>query len=111
MLGGLTTPLTMLLIGTRVCGIRISELKDPDYHIAALLRLAVIPLTVYALTLLLPVEKAVRDVVFLLTAMPAATVIAMQAELYDGDAVFASRAIAYCTLLSLVTVPLLGMLL
>ena len=43
--------------------------------------------------------------------IPAGTVIAMQAELYDGDAVFASRAIAYCTLLSLVTVPLMGMLL
>ena len=111
LLGGLTTPLTMLLIGTRVCGIRLSALREMDFHTAALLRLIVIPLAVYALMLPLPIEKSVRDIVFLLTAMPAATVTAMQAELYDGDAVFASRAIAYCTLLSLVTVPVMGMLL
>ena len=111
MLGSLTTPLTMLLIGTRVCGLKLRELKDPDYHIAALLRLLVIPLAAGALSLLLPLDPAVRSVLFLLTGMPAATVIAMQAELYDGDAVFASRAIAYCTLLSLVTVPLMGMIL
>jgi len=111
LLGGLTTPLTMLLIGTRVCGIEIRELKDPDYHTAALLRLIVLPLVIGALLQLLPLDSAVRSVLFLLTAMPAATVIAMQAELLDGDAVFASRAIAYCTLLSLVTVPVMGMLL
>ncbi|MBR5287402.1 MAG: AEC family transporter [Clostridia bacterium] len=109
MLGSLTTPLTMLLIGTRVCGLKLSELRDPDYHTAALLRLLVIPLLTGALSL--PLAPAVRSVLFLLTGMPAATVIAMQAELYDGDAVFASRAIAYGTLLSLVTVPLMGMLL
>ena len=34
----------------------------------------------------------------------------MQAELYGGDREFAARAIAYSTLLSLVTVPLLSML-
>jgi len=111
MLGGLTTPLTMLLIGTRVCGIEPSALRDPDYHLSALLRLVVFPLAVFALTALLPLHASVRAVLFLLTAMPPATVIAMQAELYGGDAVFASRAIAYATLLSLVTVPVMGMLL
>ncbi|MBR5225995.1 MAG: AEC family transporter [Clostridia bacterium] len=111
MLGGLTTPLTMLLIGTRVCGIKVSALKDPDYHLSALLRLVVFPLIVFALTAPLPLHESVKAVLFLLTAMPPATVIAMQAELYDGDAVFASRAIAYATLLSLVTVPVMGMLL
>lgn len=111
MLGGLTTPLTMLLIGTRVCGIRLRELKDPDYHFSALLRLIVFPLIVFTLTAPLPLHESVRAVLFLLTAMPPATVIAMQAELYGGDAVFASRAIAYATLLSLVTVPVMGMLL
>ena len=63
------------------------------------------------LTAPLPLHESVRAVLFLLTAMPPATVIAMQAELYGGDAVFASRAIAYATLLSLVTVPVMGMLL
>ena len=28
LIGGLTTPLSMLLIGTRISGIRLSELRD-----------------------------------------------------------------------------------
>lgn len=111
LIGGLTTPLTMLLIGTRVCGIKISELKDVDYHLAALLRLVVMPLAVYAAMLPIPVSAPVKGILFLLTAMPAGTVIAMQAEVYDSDAVFASRAIAWTTLLALFTVPVMGMLL
>ncbi len=111
LVGGLTTPLTMLLIGTRVCGIKVSELKDIDYHLAALLRLVIMPLAVYALMLPIPVSEPVKGILFLLTAMPAGTVIAMQAEVYDSDAVFASRAIAWTTLLALFTVPLMGMLL
>lgn len=111
LLGGLTTPLTMLLIGTRVCGIRLSALKDRDYHLAALLRLVIMPLAVYAVMRPIPVSEPVKGILFLLTAMPAGTVIAMQAEVYDSDAVFASRAIAWTTLLALFTVPVLGMLL
>ena len=111
LIGSLTTPLTMLLIGTRVCGIRISELKDFDYHLAALLRLVLVPLAVYALMLPMPVAEPVKGILFLLSAMPAGTVIAMQAEVYDSDAVFASRAIAWTTLLALVSVPVLGQLL
>lgn len=111
LIGGMTTPLTMLLIGTRVCGIKLSALREFDYHLAALLRLIVMPLAVYALMLPFPVSEPVKGILFLLTAMPAGTVIAMQAELYDSDAVFASRAIAWTTLLALFTVPVMGALL
>ena len=111
MLGGLTTPLTMLLIGTRMVGLHPRDLKDVDYHLNALLRLVVLPMAVYALCRPLSLSPAVFGTLFLLTAMPAGTMTAMQAELYGGDAVFASRAIAYSTLLSLLSVPALSMLL
>ena len=111
LIGGMTTPLTMLLIGTRVCGIRLSALKEWDYHIAALIRLIVMPLLVYTMMRLIPLSVPVKGILFLLTAMPAGTVIAMLAEVYDSDAVFASRAIAWTTLLALVSVPMMGLLL
>lgn len=111
LIGGLTTPLSMLLIGTRISGIRLSELRDKDYHITAALRLIVLPLILYVLLLPLHLDSAVWSTLYLLTAMPCGTLSAMQAELYGGDARFAARAIAYSTLLSLVTVPLISMLL
>ena len=111
LIGGLTTPLSMLLIGTRVSGIRLGDLRDKDYHIAAALRLVVLPLIVYAALRPLHLDTEVWGTVYLLTAMPAGTLFAMQAELYGGDTRFAARAIAYSTLLSLVTVPVMSMLL
>ena len=68
-------------------------------------------LLVYLVMLPIPVAQPVKGILFLLTAMPAGTVIAMQAEIFDGDAIFASRAIAWSTLLALITVPMMGMLL
>ncbi len=111
LLGGLTTPLTMLLIGTRVCGIRAKDLTDPDYYTFSLLRLALIPLMALLLMRPLPVGPAVRGTVFILSAMPAATMVSMQAELYGGDAVFAARGSAFSTLLSMVSIPLMALLL
>ena len=110
LVGGLTTPLSMLLIGTRVSSIRLGDLRDKDYHIAAVLRLVVLPLIVYAALRPLHLDREVFSTIYLLTAMPAGTLFAMQAELYGGDTRFAARAIAYSTLLSLVTVPVMSLL-
>lgn len=111
MLGGLTTPLTILLIGTRMVGLRMRDFKDVDYHLSAFMRLVVLLVLVFLAMKVIPAAPQVAGTLLLLTAMPCATVSAMQAELYDGDAVFASRAIAYSTLLSVLTVPVLSMLL
>lgn len=110
LLGGLTTPLSMLIIGTRVSGIRVSDLKDRDYHISAALRLVVLPLLVFVVLRPFPLAACVWGTLYILTAMPGATMTGMQAELYGGDATFAARAIAYTTLLSLVSVPVMSML-
>ncbi len=111
MVGGLTTPLTMLLIGTRMLGLKLSEFKNRDYHYTALLRLVVLPLALYALLLPTPLPAAVKGVMFLLTAMPAGSTTSMMAELYGKDADFAARGVAYTTLLSLGTIPLMCQLL
>lgn len=107
MVGGLTTPLTMLLIGTRMIGLRPAEFKNRDYHFTAALRLVIIPLALYGMLLLTPLPAAVKGVMFLLTAMPSGSTTSMLAELYDKDADFAARGVAYTTLLSLVTIPLM----
>jgi hypothetical protein len=111
LVGGLTTPLAMLLIGTRLYGVRLSDFKDMDYHICAFLRLIAIPLLLYGALTLLRVPLAVRSTMFLITAMPNSTMVVNQAELYGGDHVFAARAVAYTTLLSLLSVPVMSLLL
>ena len=75
LIGGLTTPLSMLLIGTRISGIRLSELRDKDYHITAALRLIVLPLVFPALlaAMLMVFAVASRELVTSLLLSPAGT--------------------------------------
>ena len=110
LIGGLTTPVSMLIVGTRVYGVRLSDFKDMDYHTYAALRLLALPIALWALLRTFGAPYAVLGTAFLLTAMPAGTLTGMQAELYGGDKVFAARAAAYTTLLSLASVPLMCML-
>ena len=110
MIGGLTTPLSMLLIGTRITTFRPKDLRDMDTHWAVLLRNLALPLATYGILLLLPVAAEIRTVIFILTAMPLGTLTSMLAELHRADTAFAARTVAWSTLLSLGTIPLMLLL-
>ena len=56
------------------------------------------------------VDAMLIDVSVLMAAMPAGSTTAMLAASYDGDAPFASGMIFMSTLLSMVTLPLIGLL-
>lgn len=111
LIGGITTPLSMLIIGSRIYGLKLSHFKDKDYHISAILRLIAAPLLSFALMYFLPISHNVFATMVIMMAMPAASTVLMQAELYGGDQTFIARAVAYSTLLSIVTIPLITLLL
>lgn len=109
MLGGTTTPLTMLVIGARLLSLRKAHLQDRQLLLSCTLRLLIFPLLILLLRLT-PLPETVVSSVFLCTAMPCAAMTAMQAELYESDKELASRGVALSTALSMATVPLLLML-
>ncbi len=111
MVGNLTTPLTMLIVGARIVGMRLRDLADRQVHLITLLRLVVIPLISYGFVRLLPVSPDVARTIFLLQAMPCGTLNSMQAELYGGDVSFSARTTAWSALLCIVSVPLICQLL
>ena len=112
LLGGVTIPLSMILVGTRLVGIRPKELfLDRDYPVASAMRLILVPLAAKLLFAPLPVPAGVRECLFLLTAMPVASLVTMQAEVSGGDSVFSARLSALSTLLSLATIAVMAMFL
>ena len=70
-----------------------------------------IPLAVFIPLRLLGVDPIVRGVVVLISGMPAGSTTAILASKYDGDAEFASRMVFVSTLASIVTLPLLCLVL
>ena len=53
----------------------------------------------------------VMAIPFILLAMPSGANTAMMAERYDGDSVYGSMAVSLTTLLSIITIPLMSLLL
>jgi len=109
-MGSVTTPVAMFVIGARLVSLRPAHLKDTKLLMVCTLRLIIFP----ALILLLfftPLPPMVVKSVFVCTAMPCAALTAMQSEVFDSDRELASRGVALSTALSMVTVPLMLLLL
>ncbi len=112
LLGSLTVPLSLLLIGAQLGGMRARR-RPPATLLWSLVttRLVVGPLVtlavfqgITALGWVLP--DVPRRVTLLISAMPVAVTCGIMAERYEGDTALGARAIFVSTLLSLLTLPL-----
>ncbi|MBQ7887422.1 MAG: AEC family transporter [Clostridia bacterium] len=106
-----TTCISMLVIGSILAGAEHIELKDGMIWWFTLARLLLIPLAVFALLLPLSIDPMIRGVMVLASGMPAGSTTAILAAKYDGDAPFASCLVFISTLLSLITLPVLCLVL
>ncbi|MGN0775552.1 MAG: AEC family transporter [Candidatus Ventricola sp.] len=105
------TCLSMLVIGSILAGAEHIDLRDGMMWWYTLVRLVLIPLAVFVVLFLLPVDPMVRGVMVLASGMPAGSTTAILAARYDGDAPFASCLVFVSTLLSLISLPALCLLL
>ena len=109
-LGDSTIPLAMIVVGATLAQVKISSIfYNLRLWLIALLRLIILPMLVFLLLMLLPIDETVAGVIVLLTAMPAATNTAIFAQEFGGDTALASKGIFLTTLFAIVTVPLIAM--
>lgn len=109
--GGCTTALTMVLIGMMLADVKVSSLLDQDTLFLSALRLVAVPAAVLAGCRLLGVDPFLTGVCVLISGMPAGSTSAILAAKYGCDYIFATKCIVVSTLLSMLSVPLWGMLL
>ncbi len=110
MIGSVTTPVAMFVIGARLISLRPAHLTDVKLLLVCLMRLVIFPSAILLL-LFTPLPPMVVRSVFVCTAMPCAALTAMQSEIFDCDRALASRGVALSTALSMATVPLMLLLL
>ena len=115
-LKNLVAPLSMIVIGLRLPDIKFRGMeKDKYMYLFLALRHLLLPLAVVAVLKLagltgLNIHPAVAPVVLILASAPAASSATMFAEKYDCDATYVSRLVTVSTLLSIVTMPLILLL-
>lgn len=107
MIGSITTPLSMMFIGFLLSELRLKDLfnEAKDYVVIAI-RLLVMPIIVGFTLWRMGMSGYVLGIPVLITAMPAAANTAVFAELYENDAVLASKLIFISTLISVGTIPI-----
>ena len=115
MLKNLVAPLSMVVIGLRLADMDFKGIfKDKDMYIFLLLRHILLPLAslgvIKLVGLLIDIPTVVEMVVVIMASAPAATSATMFAEKYDCDANYVSRLVTVSTLISIVTMPLILLL-
>ena len=110
-LASCNTAMSMIVIGAILAGADVSQLMNKNVLVFSLYRLLVFPAVVYLILHLIGTDPVVTGVCVVLTGMPAGSTTAMLAKKYDGNSVFASALVFDSTVLSLVTLPILALLL
>lgn len=106
MIGDITTPIAMLIIGSTLANIPLeevfSELRIYPYTV---IKQVIIPVLAYPILRLFIQDPLILGVTLIMISMPVANSAVLFATEYDGDVSLAAKAVFMTTLLSIVTIP------
>ena len=112
MLGNITVPAALLIIGSSMSQLPLRSLiGNMTVYLTTALRLVALPLGVYYLTKMLGFSDFVVNINTVVIAMPVATYGTILCLKYEKDTTMITEATFITTLLSMLTIPLLVLLL
>ncbi len=111
-IAALNTPLAMIVMGAYLTRINFKKaLKNISIYIVSAMRLIVIPVVAIAIAKVLGFEGDFVKAVLISAACPTAAVAALLAVRYNLDAPYATEIVSVSTIFSVVTIPLILILL
>lgn len=110
-LSNLTAPLSMMVIGASLAAINLKKLfTDVKMLIFSALKLLIIPVLGVLLIRQFVDNDIICGVCMVMLATPVGSMTAMLAQQYDGDYEMASKGVALTTILSVVTMPVVSII-
>lgn len=111
LLGDLTTPLSMLIIGSMLCESPAKEcFFNKKLYLIVFIRLLFIPACIYFILKGIVNDKLLLSIPVILTSMPIATNAAIMANKYKANESLASQLVFLSALLSIITIPFISFL-
>ncbi|MBQ8042739.1 MAG: AEC family transporter, partial [Clostridia bacterium] len=111
MLGNLTAPLSMMVIGASFATIIMGKLFiDVRLLLFFLFKQFIIPIVGITILRLFINDEMIVDVMFVMLATPVASMVAMLTQEYDGDFMLATRGVALSTIISVISIPIISTL-
>jgi predicted permease len=110
-LSGLTAPLSMMVIGMSLTQMNLKEMfLDIQMIGFSLFKLLVIPVLGMMVVMQFIDNEMLQSVCMIMMATPAASITVMLAQQYGGDVEMASKGVALTTVLSVITIPIVSMI-
>lgn len=108
LLGSAMTPIAMLIVGMSLSKANLKKVWfQKELYFASFIRLILYPLAFMALFKGLGINGIVYSMPLILLSMPSAGYTSIIAGRFGADATFASEIVTMCTLISLLTIPLI----
>ncbi len=106
-----TTPLSMMVIGTILADADIKTMFSKDVLYYSFWRLVGLPMLIWIVLKPFQLDKLLVSICVIMSGMPAGSTTSILADKYGGDSMFASQMTFVSTLFSILTIPILGMIL
>ncbi|HEX2926832.1 MAG TPA: AEC family transporter [Ruminiclostridium sp.] len=100
-------PTVMIVLGMQLAKISVRNLAKSKVSLSLIIKLIISPAVAYLLTLFLPVDDMVKQIMIITAAMPTAANTTMYALQFNTEPEFVSSATLISTSLSLATLPLI----
>ncbi len=112
LLGKMTTPLCMIILGIRLATVSLKKMFTWKFiYVASFMKLVAFPLFCLAAVYFLPLDNAFKAAVVILAATPCASVILNLAEMYKSETEMSANCMTLSTLVCFITIPLITLLL
>lgn len=111
LLGKMTTPMCMFILGIRLATMDFKKLFTNSFvYFACIGKLIVFPLFAYVCVLFLPLPASFKASMLILAATPCASIILNLAEMHGKEREMSANCILLSTLLCILTIPVLALL-
>ncbi|MBR5773979.1 MAG: AEC family transporter [Clostridia bacterium] len=109
MLGSVTTPLSMILIGSSLASYSaLKILKTPSLYLFSFIKLLVIPMIVWGVTRFFIDDALLHGVITIMASVPVGSMTIMLSTEYGGNNEYISQGLFMTTVLSVFTIPLIS---
>lgn len=108
MVGDMTTPLAMLLIGSTLATIPVKEVfNELRVYPYTFIKQIIVPILLFPILNYFISDPLILGITLIMISMPVANSAVLFATEYDGDVSLAAKTVFMTTLLSVVTIPLI----
>lgn len=108
MVGDMTTPLAMIIIGVTLGAMNIKEVFDElRVYIYTLVKQLILPVIAYPIIAFLIKDNYLRGLTLVMLSMPVGSSAVLFTNKYGGDSELAAKTIFMTTLISVFTIPLI----